>query len=262
MPMYPPRWQLRGTANLGLPKTSNGFPEGSTGHTIGTLGHTQLVTMLPTSDSRMKLMHVARSGTTNMSTILSWMRTTGPNVYGVPSRADALTLVVWYHWREMASHTVTQRWRAEILNNQFTSVFTTEDPSKPLPDIGPSPRPKVADISIQQNGVLKLLQRLNRHKATGPEEVSAKLLKETAQQVAPALTLLLQASLDQGTIPEKWKAANITPLFKKGDRSVAVNYCPVSLTSVCSKVLEHIVHSRIITHMDPQKHSSYFPLTT
>ena len=140
--------------------------------------------------------------------------------------------------------------KAEILNDQFTSVFTTEDPSKPLPDLGPSPHPTVADITVQQNGVLKLLQHLNPHKATGPDEVSARLLKETTQQVAPALTLLFQASLDQGTIPEEWKAANITPLFKKGDRSAAVNYRPVSLTSVCSKVMEHIVHSQIITHMD------------
>ena len=112
--------------------------------------------------------------------------------------------------------------KAEILNNQFTSVFTTEDPSKPLPDLGPSPHPTVADITVQQNGVNKLLQHLNPHKATGPDEVSARLLKETAQQVAPALTLLFQASLDQGTVPEEWKAANITPLFKKGDRSAAI----------------------------------------
>jgi hypothetical protein len=139
--------------------------------------------------------------------------------------------------------------KAEILN-QFTSVFTTKDPSKPRPDLGPSPHPTVTDITVQRNGALKFLQNLNPHKATGPDEISSRLLKETAHQLAPALTLMSQASLNQGTVPEEWKTAKITLLFKKGDRRADVNYCPVSLTSVCSKILEHIVHSQIINHMD------------
>ena len=81
-------------------------------------------------------------------------------------------------------------------------------------------------------------------------EVSSRLLKETFHQVAPALTLLFQASLDQGKVLDECKSANTTPLFKKWDRSAAVNYRPVSLTSVCSKVMEHIVHSHIISHLD------------
>jgi hypothetical protein len=49
------------------------------------------------------------------------------------------------------------------------------------------------------------------------------------------------------------KEALITPLFKKGERNVASNYRPVSLTSVVSKIL--IVHSSIMRHLDHQKHS-------
>ena len=142
------------------------------------------------------------------------------------------------------------RVKADILNHQFTSVFTSENPTEPLPDMGPSPHPTVPSITVHEVGVDKLLQQLNPHKATGPDEVSSRLLKETSHQVAPALTLLFQASLNQGKVPDEWKSANITPLFKKGDRSAAVNYRPVSLTSVCSKVMEHIVHSHIISHLD------------
>jgi hypothetical protein len=139
--------------------------------------------------------------------------------------------------------------------------------------LDPSPHPTVADISVQRNKV-----KTSTHiRPWGSDEISARLLKETAHQEAPALTLMIQASLNQGTVPEEWKAANITPLFKKGVRSAAVSYRPVSLTSVCSKILEHIVHSRLISHMDDheplthntvsesansRKQSSYFPLTT
>ena len=47
--------------------------------------------------------------------------------------------------------------------------------------------------------------------------------------------------------------ANICPLFKKSDRSLACNYRPVSLTCVPCKLLEHIVCSNIMAHLDEYK---------
>ena len=43
--------------------------------------------------------------------------------------------------------------KAEILNQHFTSVFTAENPSDPLPDLGDSPHPTVAGITVNENGV-------------------------------------------------------------------------------------------------------------
>ena len=103
------------------------------------------------------------------------------------------------------------RMKASVVNHQFTS----EDPSQPLPDLGPSPHHAVADITITKEWVQQLLFHLNQHKATGPNQVSPILLKETANQISPALTLVFQASINQGEVPEEWKSANITPLFKK-----------------------------------------------
>jgi hypothetical protein len=58
-----------------------------------------------------------------------------------------------------------------------------------------------------------------------------------------------RASIKQGKIPNQWKEVLITPLFKKGDRGKASNYRPVSLTSICCKIMEHILHSNIISHL-------------
>ena len=57
-------------------------------------------------------------------------------------------------------------------------------------------------------------------------------------------------SVNQGRIPDQWREALITPLFKKGDRGKASNYHPVSLTSICCKIMEHILHSNIISHLE------------
>ena len=74
--------------------------------------------------------------------------------------------------------------------------------------------------------------------------------KELAEELTPVFTLFYQASLDQGTIPDDCKTANVVPIFKKWDRNRPENYRPVSLTSIASKTLEHIVCSSIHKHLE------------
>ena len=105
-------------------------------------------------------------------------------------------------------------------------------------------------INITTNGVLKLLQNININKATGPDGIPGRLLKICAEELASVFRLLFQASLDQGELPKDWKMASVVPLFKKGDKTKAENYRPVSLTSISCKLLEHIVHSNIMDHLD------------
>ena len=64
---------------------------------------------------------------------------------------------------------------------------------------------------------------------------------------------MLTFSVDTGEIPKEWSLANICPLFKKGDRSLACNYRPVSLTSVPCKLLEQIVCSNVMADLDEHK---------
>ena len=54
------------------------------------------------------------------------------------------------------------------------------------------------------------------------------------------LTHLSQQSLNCGTVPNDWKKAYVTPIYKKGDKPSPINYHPISLTSVVCKLMEHI----------------------
>ncbi|XP_066911593.1 uncharacterized protein [Clytia hemisphaerica] len=74
---------------------------------------------------------------------------------------------------------------AEILNNQFTSVFTEDDGTTPTP-LGPKGK-KINDIIVTKNRVVKLLKELNPFKASGPDGIGARILKESADQVADGL---------------------------------------------------------------------------
>ena len=122
-----------------------------------------------------------------------------------------------------------------------------------MPVMGNSPHPDIPDIIVHTPGVAKLLSELKPHKASGPDEISSKLLKECAQEIVPAFSLLFQASLSQLTIPNIWKKALVTPIFKKGDKCKPANYRPISLTSICCKTLEHIVHHHIISYLEEQE---------
>ncbi len=141
--------------------------------------------------------------------------------------------------------------KAEILNNQFQYVYTKENlnPDE-MPDKGPSPYSGMPDITITEKGVRKLLSNIIPHKATGPDGIPARFLKEFAQEITPILTLVFQKSIDSGKVPEDWKNANIVPVFKKGEKHQPANYRPVSLTSICCKLMEHIIHSSIMDHFD------------
>ena len=73
-----------------------------------------------------------------------------------------------------------------ILSRQFISVFT-DDTKTSLPDLGPSQCPRMEDISVSCEGVVKLLKNLKPHKAAVPDDIPLMLLKVAADEIAPAI---------------------------------------------------------------------------
>ena len=74
-------------------------------------------------------------------------------------------------------------------------------------------------------------------------------VKEIVEEICHALTIIFRKSLDQGVIPEDWRIANVSPIFKKGSRGKASNYRPVSLTSQVCKIYESILRDAILEHL-------------
>ena len=136
--------------------------------------------------------------------------------------------------------------KANALNNQFTSVFTIE--RYPIPVIDPSLYSSMPPLDIGTNGIIKQLKNLNQNKATGPDELPARVLKETAEQIAPIITHI-QQSYNTGKLPNDWLQALVTPIHKKSLKSDPANYRPISLTCILCKVMEHIIVSNIWKHL-------------
>ena len=155
--------------------------------------------------------------------------------------------------------------KANILNRQFHSVFTerqsiSRDEFINQTNIQSKRKDfdTVNDIDITVNGVKKLLDGLNPYKASGPDNIKPRLLKELSDVIVPILTTIFRLSYETGEIPDAWRTALVTPAFKKGQKYKAENYRPISLTCVCCKIFELIVTSHIMKHAE--RSNILFPL--
>ena len=65
------------------------------------------------------------------------------------------------------------------------------------------------------------------HKASGTDQLKPIVLKTLRKELAPILHVIFQRSIDQGKLPSMWKEANLSPLFKKGDKTDPSNKCAI-----------------------------------
>eukprot|EP00057_Strongylocentrotus_purpuratus_P027069 XP_011681543.1 PREDICTED: uncharacterized protein LOC105446427 [Strongylocentrotus purpuratus] len=144
---------------------------------------------------------------------------------------------------------ITNKDKAECLNNYFHSTFTKSNVDQVCIN-RPSLYNDIGHLHIHRSGVVKQLLQLNPSKASGPDEIHPRLLKMLAHEIAPALSFLFQQSYNTGEVPLDWKRALVAPIHKAGDKCCPGNYRPISLTCICSKVMEHIMlYSHISKHL-------------
>ena len=186
------------------------------------------------------------------------------------SRCDQQGIPPLKHDNILYSDTKT---KANLFNQQFNSVFTPKEPlslsrlasmrvqdlkkagglpSDTTPDSLQDSATNMPEINISENGLIKLLQNLKPGKAAGPDKLKPLLLRELREEIAPIIQIIFDRSLKTGKLPADWMKANVMPVFKKGDKSLAANYRPISLTCILCKVLEHILASNIVKHLDGQ----------
>jgi len=75
----------------------------------------------------------------------------------------------------------------------------------------------------------------------GPDGMHLWVLRELAEVIARSFSIIFGKSWASGEVPEEWRKANVTPVFKKGKKDNSGNYRPVSLTSICGKVMEQLI---------------------
>ncbi|CAB4017509.1 Hypothetical predicted protein, partial [Paramuricea clavata] len=140
--------------------------------------------------------------------------------------------------------------KTELLNSYFSSVFTTSST-----DIGDcdgeasETESGLGELTVDVAEVENYLRNLDITKASGPDKIPARLLKECGRQIAPSICELFNVSLRVGRLPVEWKSANVTPVHKKHLKELAENYRPISLLPIIVKLLERCVCRRLYEHV-------------
>ncbi|KAF4791520.1 hypothetical protein TURU_129812 [Turdus rufiventris] len=89
---------------------------------------------------------------------------------------------------------------------------------------------------IEKEAVIKLLRRLDIHKSMGPDGIHPRVMRKLVDEFAKMLSIIYQQSWLTGEVPDDWKLASVTPIYKQGWKKDPSNYRSVNLTSVPGKV--------------------------
>ena len=112
----------------------------------------------------------------------------------------------------------------------------------PIPEVNSSLFPYgLNNIVFDRMRVLKVIIKLKIGSAGGPDNFKPIFLKSLANELVGPLSHIFEILLHFGCVPSSCQLARITPVFKKGDPSLASNYRPVSLTSVCRELMETVI---------------------
>ena len=140
--------------------------------------------------------------------------------------------------------------KAQCFNKFFASVFTIEVKTFiPTFSLNQSVTQLSDEIDLSPNNIKNYLAQLKIHKSPGPDGIHPRVLKETHHEISSSLSIIFHKILLNSTLPQIWKDAIVTPLFKKGDRTQASNYRPISLTCITVKIFEKIIKDHILSHL-------------
>ena len=143
--------------------------------------------------------------------------------------------------------------KAEVFAKYFRSVHTVE-PDGEIPLLPPKDVEHImGPLTITNDMVKKGLLKLKVDKAPGPDGLHPRFLRELADQLAEPLRIIFNSTLSEHSVPDEWKRARVCAIHKKGNKKLASNYRPVSLTAIICKVMETLVRNHIIEYMKKNK---------
>ena len=145
--------------------------------------------------------------------------------------------------------THTDAENANLLNNYFSSVFTEESGSIPLP-ADCHEGEKLEEMDFTTIEIESKIRELKANKSPGPDGFLPKVLKEVRSEVSHHLSRIFNMSIRTACVPCDWREAEVTPIFKKGDTSQPSNYRPISLTSIVGKLMESMMVDKITCFLE------------
>ena len=97
---------------------------------------------------------------------------------------------------------------------------------------------------------MEIISKLKNSKSCGTDNVDSYIIKLAKNEITPAITHIINLSIEQRIFPANWKIAKVVPLHKKEDKTIPKNYRPVALLAILSKILEKAIFLQIIDYLE------------
>jgi len=141
--------------------------------------------------------------------------------------------------------------KAAALQDFFSFVYMleTNDSFKGLLSTIETNVKQPSDLVLTSECIYNKLVKLKVNKSPGPVHLHPRILCKTRDVIAYPLSLKFSKSVESGILPGDWKLAEVTAVYKKGSKHDRGNKRPVSLTSVCYKILESVIRDRMMHYL-------------
>ena len=98
-----------------------------------------------------------------------------------------------------------------MLNSFFSSVFTQE--TLPIPELEEHDiNQQLLAVYFTAENLKNKILALKQDSAPGPDSITARFLRETADIISEPLAIMFARSMEEGWVPDDWRKANVTPI--------------------------------------------------
>ena len=141
--------------------------------------------------------------------------------------------------------------KANIFNAFFANQCSLLQTNSDIPDQLPLyTNNRLVSATFEPVKVLSIIRSLDVNKAHGWDSLSVRMIKLCDESIVFPLINIFNAAQDSATFPSTWKRGNITPCFKKGNKSLVQNYRPVSLLPILGKILEKCIFDDLYCYFE------------
>jgi hypothetical protein len=109
--------------------------------------------------------------------------------------------------------------------------------------------PPFALQHTNENKVTKVMNKINRDKASDIYKIKPAIIKDLTPFLTPILTTLFNASIDENEYPDSLKYTKVIEVYKSKDKTLPSNYRPISLLPIIAKLLDTLINDQLMHHL-------------
>lgn len=145
---------------------------------------------------------------------------------------------------------------ANIFNDYYATIAET------ILDTNSSPQTKRDNITknidncssiflnpTNESEIIEIINQCQNKKSSGIDGIPDFIIKRCCLNIVSPITFIVNLSLSTGCFPDRLKIAKVKPVYKKGSQEEVKNYRPISLLSVFSRIIEKVMHKRLVSFL-------------